>query len=224
MIDLSRRLSAGETALAVRGALVVFSALGILTQYLDMSSAEVLRAAHALIASWNRIPSAIVRALVDAVPWLPKVSPERAVFIGNGLVLGGCVLLGGHAQRTIDPRWGGPWERVPALTTRVDTLATVVFAPLGAIAILNTNNLIPERFHAAIAILPRIGIGLGILYAAYHVLLSITVLKSFRKGVVFSLSIIAIVEILYALDLPRISDDINRLSCTALKIAPEECR
>lgn len=225
----------------LRGALFAFAVLGLVPQVFDLNQDEVLRAARALIHSWNDIPAWLVQ-LLGFLPFFPTFDREDASLIGNFVLLIAIIRIGGHAEDKFSRRVpSNRSEKAIAfiLVWSKFTIFAYFAAALTVVAIMQFLGYDPRDLETIFltiqgrwwsyllypfAIIPLLA-GFGMLfYVLLTPVLILIELKTFRNGLIFAVSCIVTIELIYYARLPVVSEYINTQSCKALDIQPDQCQ
>ena len=225
-----------------RGAAFALALLGIVTQVFDLSQSETLRAFHAIILSWNVIPSGLMK-IMSIMPFIPELDEEARVIFGNVLIVLGFEILRSSADDKFVEKKPKESKVKAILTLRSWSdlisqpfiwLSAIWFGCLLILTVFEVNighmidilvftggwwvlflNFFSIVFCISLAaLLIKYSIGIYAIGIAF---------PQFTYGFGFVFFVILTIEFLYLARLPIVSEFINSNSCEILNIPMAEC-
>ena len=197
----------------LRGALTAGALLSLIPSFTGFSRYEFLRAVNAFIIQWNII-AGFLGSYLGRIPFIPELSSTMV----NALVLVGSIYF---------PLYGYGLLRIRARYKMIAKTVTFVFLSMF------TFPLFTYTFYLAIKgvkvpvsridwYISLVILGFMVAAAGRTIVFNCLYIPGYGKGIVSVIAFILTLQIFYVLNVPKIVEDINRLSCLGAYIQ-EDC-
>jgi len=226
----------------LRGVGAALAVAALVPQVTDLSRWEFLRAFEALIFGWNNVAEWI-GALVGRLPLLPTLSAStvNAIVITSSLIIPGAFALYKMEVMISDDWWffviltlGGAVALIRWLALSMPTdlmslvsMAVVFWILLGSVFIFFPKSNLARPWSigvlAGFCVVGLVALSIGMpgywapMVAGVGLLAAAANLRGYWRGVVFVMTFVAMMQILYWLNTPGLSDIIRDASDAALQ-------
>jgi len=177
----------------LRGVAAAFALTSLVPLLFDFSRYELLRALHAIIVGWN-IALTKIGQFIGKFPFIPELSSD----VMNTIIFISSVTL-------------------PLFFSFLRTYISLLYSLFLAFFVTYTYH------HTITAEESDILVWIFFIEISLTVILATFVLPSFGKGIIYVLTFIVTLEILYILSSPWLAEPINAFACEVLSIPAEDC-
>jgi len=192
----------------LRGIAAAMTLAVLIPKFTDLSRFEFLRAFHALVVRWNDF-AAWIGGLIGMIPFLPELDAE----VVNCIIF--CVSVGlpsgiAFAIRISQRREAySPWQLYASLSVLIYPLAAALIYYL----------VVDFSWFRFSGFLDAVLLG-GIISFAIMFGLALVTLNGYAKGLFLVVTFILTMQVLYWLNTPWLSDQINAAVESALRASP----
>ena len=197
----------------LRGVAAAITLAAIAPNYLNLSRYEFLRALHAIIVGWNMVAE-ILGDFIGKILFLPELSAatvNTAIFTLSVVIPTFIAVTKVHyvSDRLLE------YIPISPQSHEANSIALAIVVVLMPFFYyeMATKGYSTDLYWTIILIIAT----------PLFLILPVIVLPGFGRGVLFFLSFIVTVEVLYILQAPWLAEHINTLACDALSVPPEDC-
>jgi hypothetical protein len=192
----------------LRGAAAALTLTALVPEFVNLSRYEFLRALHAVIVGWHVVAEKL-SYLIGQIPYLPRISADVVSTIIFSATV--CIpLIFAHLKSDIQHH-----RQILTITVfRVILYSILIPYIYYAIITDGASSLFSSE---TMRIFGLVVFGLGVLVSVYFAAM---VLPGFWRGLVYVGSFIVAFEILYLLQTPWITEQVNEFVC---EVSPENC-
>ncbi len=200
----------------LRGIAAAMTMAALVPQFIDVSRYEFLASFHAMIVGWNEV-CRWIGSIVGEIPFLPDLSDTQVSTIVFATTVGVPVAINFYVQRRFART---EKESYSKFTENFFEILLCIF-PI-VFLVLFYHSLVtvglPRELVSILIFIP------GALLFIGSWVWAILVLHGYGRGVLYSVTFILMMELLYMLNTPWLADQIRNLPCELQSPPPAHCQ